>query len=90
MTDKQVNKTTEALPGFDRSKYTDEQWNWCLEYLRITDYEPMMCDFENGTYTFYRAAQTSVQWYEDHTSDMHLKISRTIEKFNPEYEGLYD
>ena len=79
-----------VLAGFDRSKYTDDQWDWCLEYERITDYEPLMCDFENGTHSFYEAAQASVQWYEDHTSDAHLRISRTVGKFDPENEVDYD
>ena len=85
-----MNKTTRKLRGFNRSKYTDEQWNWCLEYERITDYEPMMCDFEAGCHSFYDAVRLSVDWYESHTSDAHIQISRTTGRFNPEWADMYD
>ena len=79
-----MNKTTEVLPGFDRSKYTKDQWDWCLNYERITDYDPIMGDFEIGHMSFYDAAKFSVSWYEEHTSDAHLKVSRTLHSFAPE------
>ena len=67
-----------TLQGFDRSKYTDEQWEWCVRYEDLTGFDPMMGDFENGVKTFVDAAQFSCEWYAEHTDDAYLKITRNI------------
>jgi len=80
-------KKPQYLEGFDRSKYTPEQWDWCLLYERQTGFDPhTMRDFEVGDADFYEAAREAVQWYEDHTSDAHLRISHNI----PGWEQKHD
>lgn len=67
-----------AMGGYDRNKYTPEQWEWCIKYQRETGFDPMMEDFEAGNKTFVEAAQFACTWYEDHSSDAHLRITRGI------------
>lgn len=66
------------MEGFDRSKYTPEQWEWCVKYENRTGFDPMMEDFEAGIKTFYEAAQHACAWYDDHTGDAHNAVTRNI------------
>jgi hypothetical protein len=56
--------------------YSTRQRKWCEEYERTTGFEPLMCDYEAGNEGFVEAAESSVKWYEDHTNDMYLQITR--------------
>jgi len=67
-----------TLAGYDRTKYTQEQWDWCLKYEGRTGFDPMMENFEAGASSFYDAARSAVNWYESHSSDAFLAISGNI------------
>lgn len=56
-------------------KYDAQQREWCVAYEAETGFDPMMDDYEAGLQTFAEAAVSSLRWYEDHTSDAHLRIS---------------
>jgi hypothetical protein len=71
-------KEHKVMEGFDRSKYTPEQWEWCVKYENRTGFDPMMEDFEAGIKTFYEAAQHACAWYDDHTGDAHNAVTRNI------------
>lgn len=60
----------------NRKFYDKRQQNWCEYYERTTGFEPLMCDYEAGNETFVEAAEKSNQWYEDHTTDTYLAITR--------------
>lgn len=62
----------------NRKFYDKRQQNWCEYYERTTGFEPLMCDYEAGNETFVEAAEKSNQWYEDHTTDTYLAITRWI------------
>lgn len=55
--------------------YTADQRRWCENYEDRTGFEPLMEDFEAGDETFAQAAQKSVVWFEDWSSDALLFIS---------------
>ena len=57
-------------------KYDHQQREWCIAYEAETGFDPMMDDYEAGLKTVAEAAVASWRWYEDHTSDAHLRISR--------------
>lgn len=73
-----VGVKPKLMAGYDRTKYTDEQWAWCEKYESRTGFDPMMSDFETGEENFYQAAQKSIQWYESHSSDAYLAISANV------------
>lgn len=58
------------------TKYDQRQRKWCAHYESMTGFEPLMCDFEAGNQSFVEAAKLSVDWYESHTGDMFLAITR--------------
>ena len=60
----------------DRRFYNRRQQKWCEYYERTTGFEPLMCDYEAENESFVQAAEKSIQWYEDHTSDTYLAITR--------------
>lgn len=66
------------LAGYDRTKYTQEQWDWCQKYESRTGFDPMMESFEAGDRSFYDAARSAVSWYEMHSIDAFLAISGNI------------
>ena len=55
--------------------YSEEQKEWCREYEKFTTFEPLMGDFECGHESFEVAANSSVNWFESWSSDMHLCVS---------------
>lgn len=60
----------------DRRFYNRRQQKWCEYYERTTGFEPLMCDYEAENESFVQAAEKSIQWYEDHTSDTYIAITR--------------
>lgn len=58
--------------------YTPAQKKWCIEYESLTDFEPLMSDYEAGRQSFRECARASVRWYELHTADMHLRVSSML------------
>ncbi|CAB3735052.1 hypothetical protein LMG22037_05927 [Paraburkholderia phenoliruptrix] len=71
---------------FHKGKYTKEQQAWCENYEARTDFDPLMDDFEAGNETFYEAAQKSIRWFEDHSSDALNSISHNV----PGWEAALD
>lgn len=61
-----------------RIRMTKEQREWCERYEKETTFEPLMDDFLAGNESFEKAAQDSIRWFEDWSSDAHLNISRDI------------
>lgn len=59
-------------------RMTKEQREWCKEYQRWTDFEPLMDDFLAGNETFVQAAKKSTRWFEDWSSEAFLNVSRHI------------
>lgn len=58
---------------------TAEQKTWLEKYERETGFEPLYQeDIDSGEKTFLEAALINVHWYEEHTSDVHLRIQRGI------------
>jgi hypothetical protein len=55
------------------------QRKWLMRYESLTGFEPMyQDDIDSGSMTFREAARANVNWYEDHTNDMHLRIQDPI------------
>ena len=73
-----MSKKKESLSGYDRTKYTDEQWAWCMNYENRTGFDPMMDAFEIGEMSFYKAARRAIDWYESHSSDAFLAVSGNV------------
>ncbi|MCI5068454.1 hypothetical protein [Acidovorax sp.] len=65
----------DATSRWAAPKYDSQQREWCIAYEAETGFDPMMDDYEAGLQTFAEAAVASLRWYEDHTSDAHLRIS---------------
>lgn len=62
---------------YPKSKYTEDQREWCERYEQETGFDPhAMGDYEAGNLTFIQAAQNSIQWFEDWSSDAHLRITK--------------
>lgn len=72
-----ARQAAEPKPGlsYPREKFTPEQWAWCQRYEQWTSYEPLMDDFLAGNQLFYEAAQFSLQWFQDHSTDAYLRAS---------------
>lgn len=77
-----VGEATQAADSVEHAtrrwaapKYDHQQREWCIAYEAETGFDPMMDDYEAGLKTFAEAAVASLRWYEDHTSDAHLRIS---------------
>ncbi len=63
---------------YSKKKYTAEQIAWCQKYERETSFEPLMDDFDGGKSSFLEAANLSVRWFEDWSTDAHIRISKNI------------
>ena len=61
-----------------KRRLTKQQREWCKNYQRETDFEPLMDDFLDGNATFVHAARKSCRWFEQWASDAHLNITRGI------------
>jgi hypothetical protein len=74
--------------GYNKFKYSTEQWAWCMNYESKTgmSIDPMMDDFELGRTSFHEAARKAVRTYEDHSKDAYLSISNNIPGFEIEFE----
>lgn len=68
----------DAPPRWMPPKYNAQQRDWCVAYEAETGFDPMMDDYEAGLQTFAEAAVSSLRWYEDHTTDAHLRISSKV------------
>jgi hypothetical protein len=65
-------------------KINAAQRQWLQRYERETGFEPMhQEDLDARTMTFAEVAQRNTQWYEDHTSDTHLRIQDPINGTGP-------
>ena len=61
-----------------KSRMTKEQRKWVRDYKMHTSFEALMDDFEAGNESFYEAARKSISWFEDWSSDAHLKAGANI------------
>jgi hypothetical protein len=76
------------MPIFAK-KINAAQRQWLERYERMTDFEPThQEDIDAGTMKFAEVARRNVQWYEDHTSDIHLRIQDAIPGTGPIYGEL--
>jgi hypothetical protein len=65
-------------------KINAAQRKWLERYERMTEFEPMHQDeLDAGKMTFAEVASRNVSWYEDHTSDIHLRIQDRIPGTGP-------
>ena len=61
-----------------KRRFTKQQREWCKNYQRETDFEPLMHDFLAGNETFVLAARKHCRWFEQWPSDAYLNVSRHI------------
>ncbi|KWW32314.1 hypothetical protein AU374_05914 [Cupriavidus metallidurans] len=60
-------------------KLTSEQSAWLEQYEKETGFEPMYQeDIDSGDKTFLEAAKANVRWFEEWSSDAHLRIAANI------------
>lgn len=61
-------------------KITPAQRAWLANYETETGFEPMYQeDLDDGAKSFYEVMRLNINWYESHTSDVHLRISAFTE-----------
>jgi hypothetical protein len=76
------------MPIFAK-KINAAQRKWLQRYEEMTGFEPMHQDeLDSGAMMFREVARRNVDWYEDHTSDMHLAIQRPIPGTGPTWGEL--
>lgn len=61
-----------------KRRFTKQQREWCKNYQRETDFEPLMDDFLFGNETFVHAARKSCRWFEEWANDAYRNITRGI------------
>lgn len=64
---------------YSKKYYSNEQREWCLNYEKITGFDPhAMQDYEAGVLSFVKAAKDSIAWFDDWSSDSYLAITRKV------------
>ena len=57
-----------------RAAMTPKQREWCKHYEQQTTFAPLMDDFLAGNESFQSAAQKSVQWFWNWSTDTYLAV----------------
>lgn len=60
-------------------KITPAQKEWLEHYESLTGFEPIhQEELDSGDMTFNDVRQSNISWYELHTSDVYLRISKQL------------